>query len=53
MIPVGGDFLVFEIEEGIDAVYEELRARGVEFRGALQQEPFGRIGEFGGPSRKH
>lgn len=45
-----GSFLVFIVDDA-DVGIEELRRRGVDVRGEVQEEPFGRIVEFRDPDR--
>ena len=47
--PVGsGGFYVFIVDD-IEAEVQRLSARGVEFRGGITREPFGRVAEFRDP----
>src|SRR3989337_2129206 len=51
--PTGSDcFLVFLAEDNIERTCEELKRRGVNFLGPIQDEPFGRIAEFRDPDNK-
>jgi catechol 2,3-dioxygenase-like lactoylglutathione lyase family enzyme len=47
-LPPRGSFLVFVVDD-VDARYDELRARGVEFAAPPAEEPFGRAVEFRDP----
>lgn len=46
---VGGSFLVFYVEDGIDQVYDALRERGVKFKTPPKDESFGRATSFEDP----
>jgi predicted enzyme related to lactoylglutathione lyase len=48
-IPNGESFLVFYVKEGIDAKYEELKKRGVNFAGGISNETIGRTAHFKDP----
>jgi predicted enzyme related to lactoylglutathione lyase len=48
-VPTGESFLAFYVKNGIEQRFEELKRRGVNFVGGIEDDPFGKTAHFKDP----